>query len=228
MAFRKKADFLLLQKPDIVVIPECEHPDKLQFGPNTPQPADVFWHGENPNKGLGVFSYGPYKFKLLDCHNPNFKNIVPLAVSGGPVDFTLFAIWANNPQDKDGAYVTQVWKALQWYDALLQECGTILAGDFNSNTIWDRPKRAGNHSTVVEQLAKKQIYSTYHRFYTQIQGQEAHPTWYLYRHLDKPFHLDYCFASQDFMKALKNVEVGLYDDWSHLSDHMPVTATFGL
>jgi exodeoxyribonuclease III len=31
MAFRKKADFILTYKPDILIVPECEHPDKLLF-----------------------------------------------------------------------------------------------------------------------------------------------------------------------------------------------------
>ncbi len=35
-----------------------------------------------------------------------------MAVSGGRFDFTLFAIWANNPHDRDGQYITQVWKAI--------------------------------------------------------------------------------------------------------------------
>ena len=34
MAFRKKADFILTYKPDILIVPECEHPDKLKFNPN--------------------------------------------------------------------------------------------------------------------------------------------------------------------------------------------------
>ncbi|HQD10259.1 MAG TPA: hypothetical protein PLQ65_11385, partial [Flavihumibacter sp.] len=32
MAFRKKADLMLAQQPDILVVPECEHPDKHVFG----------------------------------------------------------------------------------------------------------------------------------------------------------------------------------------------------
>lgn len=57
MAFRKKADLILAYEPDILIIPECEHPDKLNFAKETLKPTDVFWYGTNPNKGLGVFSY---------------------------------------------------------------------------------------------------------------------------------------------------------------------------
>ncbi|HTJ48395.1 MAG TPA: endonuclease/exonuclease/phosphatase family protein [Cyclobacteriaceae bacterium] len=226
MAFRKKADLILTHKPDILVVPECEHPDKLKFNTSTALPTDIFWYGTNQHKGLGVFSYSKYRFKLLDIHNPDFKNIVPLAVTGGPVDFTLFAIWANNPQDKDGQYVTQVWKAIHYYDSLLSDSKTILIGDFNSNTIWDKPRREGNHSTLVEKLETKKIFSTYHKFYKQTQGKEKHPTLYMYRHLDKPYHLDYCFASIDFIEKLKKVEVGKYKDWTQYSDHKPLFVTF--
>lgn len=228
MAFRRKADFILAQQPDILVVPECEHPDKLKFSANAPLPSDIFWHGANVNKELGIFSYGSHKFTLLETHNADLKNILPIAVMGGKLDFTLFAIWANNPHDKDGQYVTQVWKALHHYEDLLQDTKTMLLGDFNSNTIWDKPLRKGNHSTVVEKLASKGIFSAYHIFHDQIQGQESYPTFYLYRHQDKPYHLDYCFASMDFIKKLTNVEVGNYDDWKHLSDHSPVTMTFDL
>ncbi|MBO9583764.1 MAG: endonuclease/exonuclease/phosphatase family protein [Flavobacterium sp.] len=228
MAFRKKAQFLQAFNPDIVVISECENPQKLQFPEGTKLPSDILWYGANPNKGIGVFSYGDYRFRLLDCHNPDFKNILPIAVTEGKIDFTLFAIWANNPTDKDGAYVTQIWKAINYYEDLIRETKTILIGDFNSNTIWDKPRREGNHTTVVNKLAEKKIFSTYHTYFNQVQGKEEHPTWYLYRHENKPYHLDYCFASNDFIKALEHVEIGSYQDWTMHSDHKPLIIKFNI
>lgn len=228
MAFRKKADFILKLQPDILIVPECEHPDKLKFNKESPIPTDVFWYGTNLNKGLGIFSYSNYKFKLLDIHNPNFKNILPLSVTGGQLDFTLFAIWVNNPHDKDGNYITQVWKAINYYDHLLSDSGTILVGDFNSNTVWDKGYREGNHSAVVKKLETKGIFSAYHKFYGYQQGKEEHPTLFMYRHRDKPYHIDYCFASNDFIEKLTNVEVGLYEDWTHCSDHNPLSVTFDI
>jgi exodeoxyribonuclease III len=38
MAYRKKAGFILKHQPDIVIVPECEHPDKLKFNKDTPAP----------------------------------------------------------------------------------------------------------------------------------------------------------------------------------------------
>lgn len=39
-AFRKKADIILLQQPDILVVQECEHPDNLVFNSTTQRPND--------------------------------------------------------------------------------------------------------------------------------------------------------------------------------------------
>lgn len=228
MAFRKKAAYILTFQPDIVIVPECEHPDKLKFKVGTRIPNDIFWFGDNLNKGLGVFSYSDYKFTLHHKHNADFKTILPLAVSNRKQKFNLFAIWANNPKDPDGSYVTQIWKAIHYYDKLLKGKQTILAGDFNSNTIWDRPRREGNHTRVVEKLQAKNIHSTYHKFFKQEQGRETHPTLFMYRHQNKPYHLDYCFASADIADKVTDVQVGPYENWKAHSDHSPLMVTFDL
>jgi len=226
MAFRKKAGFILAYKPDILIVPECEHPDKLKFEATIPAPADMLWFGTNKNKGLGIFSYSGFRFKVLRNHNPELKMIIPVAVTGSGFKFTLYAVWANNPADPDGQYVEQVWKAIHHYGKKLKKRQTMLVGDFNSNTIWDRKYRAGNHSNVVARLEKKGIFSCYHLHHKQAQGKEAHPTFYLYKHKDKPYHLDYCFASADFTNQIASVEVGDYDFWKPYSDHVPVIVTF--
>lgn len=196
MAFRKKAHLILAYKPDILIVPECEHPEKLIFPEDTRKPADILWFGKNKNKGLAIFSYSNYRFKVLDNHNQSLQMIIPITVTGGQFTFNLFAIWANNPTDRDGQYVEQIWKAIHHYDSLLTDTKTILVGDFNSNKIWDRKRRQGNHSNVVKFLEDKGIFSSYHFYYKQVQGKEEHPTLYMYRHKDKPYHIDYCFVSE--------------------------------
>jgi endonuclease/exonuclease/phosphatase family metal-dependent hydrolase len=151
--------------------------------------------------------------------------IIPISVKGGDMDFNLFAVWANNPADPDGQYVEQVWKAVHFYDSIISASNAVIVGDFNSNTIWDRKYREGNHSNVVRHLEAKGIISSYHAYHRQEQGAEKHPTLYMYRHRDKPYHIDYCFLSAGMLKKLKSVEVGEYKAWNRYSDHVPVIVT---
>ena len=112
------------------------------------------------------------------------------------------------------------------YEFYLSNKRTVLIGDFNSNTIWDRKRRISNHSNVVKVLKEKGIISSYHLHHKQIQGKEDHPTLYMYRHKDKPYHLDYCFASADMTDKIESVEIGDHKFWSKFSDHVPVMVTF--
>lgn len=228
MAFRKKASVISVCSPDILAVPECECPEKLLFDSSTPKPKQVLWFGENQNKGLGIFSYSDFTFKLLDVHNPEIKTIVPLEVSNKKFSFILFAIWANNPADKGFQYVGQIWKALEHYKTLMHTKKVILIGDFNSNTIWDKPKREGNHSTVVKHLKELNIHSCYHQHFNAEQGKEKHHTLYMYRKKDKGYHIDYCFASKFFSDRLKSVTVGNHKNWNEYSDHTPLIIDFDL
>ena len=227
MAFRKKAGFILTHQPDILIIVECEHFDKLLYKTDIPKPTDSLWFGKNQHKGLAIFSYGDYRFKVLENHNEEFKTIIPIQVTGGHFNFNLFLIWAYNRDDIDGRYITQVWKAITYYDELLTDKPTMFIGDFNSNTIWDNKKhRLGSHSAVVKQLEDKEIFSTYHTHHKQKQGAEQHPTFYMYRHKNKPYHIDYCFVSKDLLDKLQSVDVGEYDFWTKHSDHVPLILSF--
>ena len=164
-AFRKKADFILTLKPDILVIQECEHPDKLKFSENTKKPNDVYWYSDGGKKGIGIFSYSNFKFKLLPDFNPEFRYILPLEVTGNGQTFTLLAIWAmGNKENREARYIGQVWFAINHYKNLLRS-STILIGDFNSNKIWDYKDRVGTHSNVVNKLEEKDIHSVYHKHF---------------------------------------------------------------
>jgi len=222
MAFRNKASRILKTNPDILVIQECEHPDKLIFPKALPRPTDCLWFGSNLHKGVGIFSYSQFRLTCVEGYNPQLQWVIPIKLTRANKELTLFAIWANNPQDPDGRYITQIWKALQYYEPLLQNKNTILAGDFNSNTIWDRKSRVGNHSDMVKLLEGKGISSAYHRYFRQHQGEEKHPTHYLYRHKDKPYHLDYCFVSENLANKIVSVEIGNHRNWKKYSDHVPV------
>jgi len=224
MAFRNKGQLIQMKQPDILVVPECEHPDNLlNINLNA---TSVLWCGTNRNKGLAVFSFGNYRLNLMDVHNKEIKIVCPISVTGGDVDFTLMAVWAQRTKDRDYRHIGQVWKALYHYIEILSQEKVIIAGDFNSNVIWDKKHRLASHSMTVKKLSDMQIDSVYHSHFSQVQGKEIHPTFYLYRHEKKPYHIDYCFASSYFMKRLMDVEIGAYENWKTHSDHTPLIANF--
>lgn len=222
-AFRKKNSYVLANSPDILIVPECENEKKLQFGNLTPKPNDFFWYGDSANKGIGIFSYSDYKIEPLKCFNPKFRYIIPLKVTGNGDSFLLFAIWAMDNKENDKArYIGQIWLAINYYSDYLENA-SILIGDFNSNQIWDAKDRVGNHTDMVDFLSKKKIYSLYHSQENCNQGDEKKATFYMYRSEEKPYHIDYCFASDSILAKGFNLSIGAINDWIEISDHVPLT-----
>ena len=222
-AFRKKNEKILSLNPDILIVLECENEEKLKFGKLTPEPNDFFWYGESPNKGIGIFSYSDYKFELLKEFNPKFRYIIPIKVTGKNNSFVLFAIWAmDNKENREARYIGQIWLAINYYSDFLLNDNSILIGDFNSNKKWDYKDRVGNHSDVVDKLKEKKIFSLYHEKMKLEHGSEKTPTFYMYRKKQKPYHIDYCFASERFLKKGFDFSIGKVDDWIELSDHTPI------
>jgi exodeoxyribonuclease III len=226
MAFRKKAHLVTNLKPDILVLPECEQPENMLAHTNLNHPSSLLWFGKNPHKGLAIIAYNGYQLSVHDCHNTAFQHIIPLKVTKINVSLNLFAIWANNPSDKDGRYVEQVWKAVHYYEKLLEGNDCILTGDFNSNSIWDKEHKEKSHSAMVAYLQDMDIHSCYHQYFKQLQGSEQDPSFYFYRHKEKTYHLDYCFASGPLLKKLKKMQVGTFEEWSPYSDHVPLMMEF--
>jgi hypothetical protein len=219
MAHRKKAESLLKCHPDLAIIPECEY-----LGEET---TKRLWFGDNHKKGLGIFSYSDFGLELHKEYNPSFKYVIPIKVKGGLREFNLFAIWAmNDLQEVRKRYIGQVYSAITHYKALLDE-PTVIMGDFNLNVIWDAKSDYLLHGTltdVIKILESKNIKSVYHEFYKEDFGKETRPTLIMYHRKNRPYHVDYCFASSDL--EVSNVEVGNFDDWIGKSDHMPIIVTF--
>ena len=225
MAFRRKAKQILTLKPNIIIVPECESLEKLKFTDETLLPKDKFWFGEKANKGLGVFTYGNYSISKNINHNKEYRFVVPLLIDNEIDKFNLIAVWAQKP-DTHNNYGIQVWNAINYYSDLLKEEKLINAGDFNSNSIWDKPNREANHSNIVKLLNEKEILSTYHYYSKEEQGKETKPTLFLQKKLNRKYHIDYCFASKTMINKLKNVAIGNHENWIKYSDHAPLIVTF--
>jgi len=222
MAFRKKYPKVLDLKPDLLVLQECENELKLKDHLSSLNYNQLIWYGKNPNKGVAVISFNEVNIALNENHNESVEYVVPLKLSINDKEINLFAIWAMpHEESRARSYVGQIWAAINFYSDLLDK-DSMLIGDFNSNAIWDHKRPVGNHTQVIDFLNDKDIYSVYHQLTDTDHGQESHPTLYLTKNIDKPYHMDYCCASKSLFSENTSIEIGVYEDWIKLSDHMPV------
>lgn len=224
--FRAKFSDVWKLQPDVLVIQECENFEQYSFKFDV-EPNSKIWVGDMKSKGLGILSFSNSAVEKIDVAQIG-RFVVPVRLKTKEEEITLFVVWAmddkNNPRNR---YIGQVWLALQEFEPLLNE-KTILIGDFNSNTIWDFPKRTriANHSDVVDFLSERRIQSVYHLLEKQRHGEEAINTFFLYRKLEKGYHIDYCFASENLIERTNRFEIGKSEEWIGRSDHMPLIFEF--
>lgn len=222
MKYRIKANEILTLQPDIVVVPECENKERQKFGKSTKKPNDSLWFGKNVNKGIGIFSYSNFKFRIHDSYVQDYRYFIPIEVYSKKHTFNLLIVW-NNPGNRDYNYIRQATNALKHYVPKLGNRKLIIIGDFNSNNFWDKPQGKFKHNDLVTYLEKDfEIKSLYHKYYKEKQGNESLPTIYWKKNENNPYHVDYCFASSEFSGNVESVEIGDYNRWSKFSDHMPM------
>jgi endonuclease/exonuclease/phosphatase family metal-dependent hydrolase len=222
MAFRKKYEPILEARPDVLILQECEHQEKLAIALADTDYRQIIWYGENPHKGIAAITYNNWTIESLDMHDPEYQYILPLKLSNGVDEYNLFVIWAMpHKTERRKDYVGQIYGAIHYYADLLDE-PSILIGDFNSNAIFDKKRKKNNHQSVVKFLEEKQISSIYHLKRGYAHGEEPDPTLYLLKKLRKPYHMDYCFASTGLISESTTIAIGQPDEWLHLSDHMPL------
>lgn len=228
MALHRKTDALLALNPDIAIISECAMPEVLrahdQYGWMTSEPV---WIGENRNKGLAVFTFNGYTARLHEPYHPTLGYIAPVHIDG-PLPFNLLAVWAQNAS----AGLTRkhqlgpLRRALGKYREFLTTRDAVVAGDFNSNAIWDKPGWRINHMTKVAIFEGLGLHSAYHRITGEEQGKETTPTLYWRdRRRDGPtYHIDYAFLPKQWFASVTDFSVGSFDDWcgNGLSDHVPL------
>jgi exonuclease III len=221
MAFRKKWNSVVELNPDILIVQECENESKYKQTQLIPGYNEFIWIGENLNKGIGIISFNNYHIELLQNYSKEFKFIVPLKVTGES-EFNLFAIWAMpDKSSRLKGYVGQIWNAVNYYESELNSL-SILVGDWNSNAIWNHERKNGNHSQLVRLLEEYEILSVYHELNEEEQGKELEPTLFLLKNKDKPYHIDYCFASKNMITEDTTINIGEFEKWIKISDHMPV------
>jgi exonuclease III len=218
-ALRRKLEKLNELEADVLIIQECENPAFTTDQTYKAWAHNHIWVGENKNKGLGIFANEKTTLKKYMWRANGLKYFIPCRINDS---FNLLGVWCCNAQNF--GYIGQFWNYLALHRKKFGTC--VLAGDFNSNAFWDKPKRIWNHSDVVRELKALSIESSYHQHFQEDQGKERTHTFFLYKNLAKPYHLDYIFASDDIHKTRKTISVGSPECWIAMSDHMPVILEF--
>lgn len=207
--FRDKFRDILAVDADIYIIQECENPAECSSAAYRNFAKNYLWTGENKSRGLGVFAKENIHITENQWSKFCLRNFLSIKVNDS---FDLVAVWACKPYIEE-YYIYQSINITNYSD------NTIIIGDFNSNAIWDKKHYTRTHSAVVEQLNTIGICSAYHYQNNEMQGSETQPTFYLYRHFDKGYHIDHCFTAakniQDY-RILSNL------DWLEKSDHLPI------
>lgn len=220
-ALRKKFESISHFDADIYIIQECENPLEIKDKNYTEWSKNHLWVGDNRNKGLGVFAKNEIKLEKLtwnnEYKNQPVKHFLPCRINN---DFNLLAVWTHRNNSPNFGYIGQLWKYLQLNRNNLNEI--IIAGDFNSNAIWDQWDRWWNHSDVVNELKELGIESFYHNFTGENQGKETKPTLYFQKNIIKTYHIDFIFGDKKFINKIALFEIGEYDKWLKTSDHMPI------
>jgi len=222
MRLHDKFDQLRALQPDIAVIPECACPEVLLRRTDAFDVTDLVWEGVNPQKGLAVLSFGPWRLTVDSRHRITAGTTLPVRVSG-PASFRLLAAWGlprwgHRPRRPTPEPLLAGFDRLT---AFIRRRPAIVAGDFNSTLI---TRGAASPSLLAQRLEEEGFVSAYHHSRALDAGSETEPTFFRYRRLPGRHHVDQIFVDATFAARLLGVEVGFGPQWVLTSDHAPVVA----
>jgi hypothetical protein len=168
--FHRKIEALSALAPDVAIVQECADLDTLARKAPEFAPTGALWTGDNPHRGLGVFSFGPYRLARGGIADASITYAIPARVAG-PSAFNLVALWSH--YGKSPVTVAEpgpTVRALRTYASFLTERPSIVAGDLNNHVRWDKPGKASNHANAMAEIAALGLASAYHAFYRLAQG----------------------------------------------------------
>jgi exodeoxyribonuclease-3 len=228
----RKITHIIQLDPDIAIICEAASPEISRYKDKFPPNASLIWVGENLKKGLLVVAFRTYQITIDQTYEPANKYIVPIRLSG-PRPLNLLAVWSNSDRkDRDRkSKPSPIIRALRSSSAFLKSAPTVVAGDFNSNVVWDQRTRNPERrmTSVVTMLSDLGLASAYHQKNDEPFGSENQATIYWRdRTKDGPrYHIDYIFLPENWLKTTR-FEMGNFDDWvaKKLSDHVPLWVDF--
>lgn len=207
-----KIDKVLALGADIMVLPECAHPNQIKL----PDDYAMEWMGL-PNwcdwKGLGVIWRKEHNVAVAPWFNEAHNYILPLIVDG---EFLLIATWPTLVPESKKTYPQILLDMLKDYEEHISHTPTLICGDFNCYIGQTGvAKKTGTFEQCIEILKDCGLYDLYHQRTGEAFGKESGATYYHQFKETMPFFIDFAFT---------NIPVFAYElgNWDkELSDHCP-------
>jgi len=128
----------------------------------------------------------------------------------------------QDKQGKQGKYVEEMMDFLAINESLVTK-DLVIIGDTNSDARLNYPlPKDKNHDAMVAWLQQRGLVDAYNHLTGEDEGKETVPTFYHWRHVDLPFHLDRAFVSPQRLKSFMVIPQRAHSTWLKVSDHMPI------
>ncbi len=205
--------------PDVAIL--CEAPLSSPAPEASLTNRSYSWvsAGTLAHKGVAIASASP--LWELDLRPRQGRWSVAAQPEFGPA---VLGIWSCPDRPGGDAYADEVVATLDAWGDVLVRGEMIVAGDFNVGFAVGR-------STVHPRLARVQaawealgLVSAYHAFTGEDFSVPSQATYFHRDNRAEGWHIDYVLVPQARLGGLRQVAVGVYDDWigKGRSDHTPI------
>ncbi len=222
--FRCKFGHLERLQPDIAVIQEVG--EKCLERAGLHDRSRSHWVGDTGQKGLAVIGYGEWKLSDVPARASE-RWFVPCSATNGRETVNLVGAWLNPAKWEPQDYVSPTLRALDQLSDFISSGPRIVAGDFNQSTRLDNKYRLAAGRRFLDTrnaLASYGLTSAWHALHSDEHGDEKGHTYYHYYKEENKFHIDFVFGSPDL--KVQKVEIGSYEKYAKISDHMPLTVDY--
>lgn len=194
---------------DVLILQESGRPG------DTSNADDVVWFPVKARIGVAVVTRSGFRVRASDA--PDDLVACHAVDVTGPASFSALVVWTQQQDGYISGLAADLDRAREW----IAGREVVVAGDLNSNSIWDKASRPVDHSRVVSRPeCEFGLVSAYHLARGVPHGQEPEATHYWRWQEGNPFHLDYCFVPVAW--RVRDVFIGGFAEWAGVSDHRPV------
>ena len=225
--FRRKVAHIIPFRPDVLTVQEVSAADHVPTLAGETQPTfrdqtiDPEWPG---SRAIGVFSYTGTRIVQVDLLDANYT-FRRFEAQCGNLTFNVAAVWNAYRKLREDTYM-QAIQGVRCHKEWMRQRPTVMLGDFNDNARY----KLTNWPQLDSLISPLPLVSAYHvSYFNEQPGKETRPTYFHKRQKTSAFfHVDYCFIPAEWVSCIQKVEVGSYDDWHTLSDHVPLIVDLDL